>query len=594
MPAHQAAARPPSAAHDLLLGLCFFTAASLSAGLTRFQSGVAFIWLANAILLAALHNSPRDGWARRIALCALGSVVATSLFGMGPVSAVPLAILNVAEAAAGAMLLGWLNRGRISLSSGREIAGLLAVAVLVPAATGLPGAAVAHLVTHQDYWENWIAWTSGHALGVLTITPLTLLLLRGDVAWSIGNASVSARLEAVALLLLMIATSVSAFGQTQYPLLFLPFLTLVMCVFRIGRIGATLSLVILTIISAYYTLRGEGPIHLVAGGPGAEAQFLQLYLAVATLVALPAAAELKRRSRLFSELERNAAIHRLIIDRTGDLLMTTDVLGTITYTSPSIRTLTGYGAMELVGRRVRDIVAEQDQEIASVAHATALRDPSRTVMVEYRAHRATGETGWFESHIRAIVSETGETIGAVSIVREISDRKARESDLAAAAATDPLTGLANRRAFEAAYDRLSVAGHGHSIGCLAVFDLDHFKLVNDLHGHAAGDAVLHGFADILAREVRTGDVVARIGGEEFAVILVDANLEQAEVICDRIRRVLWAWSVSAPTGTALRPTVSVGIAPIHEGSTREETLDAADRALYRAKDRGRNRLAIAG
>jgi diguanylate cyclase (GGDEF)-like protein/PAS domain S-box-containing protein len=332
---------------------------------------------------------------------------------------------------------------------------------------------------------------------------------------------------------------------------------------------------------------------LIEGGPGVEAQFLQLYLAVATLVALPAAAELKRRSRLFSELERNAAIHRLIIDRTGDLLMTTDVLGTITYTSPSIRTVTGYGAMELVGRRVRDVVAEQDREVASVAHATALRDPSRTVMVEFRAHRATGETGWFESHIRAIVSETGETIGAVSIVREISDRKARESDLAAAAATDPLTGLANRRAFEAAYDRLSVAGHGHSIGCLAVFDLDHFKLVNDLHGHAAGDAVLHGFADILAREVRTGDVVARIGGEEFAVILVDSDLEQAEAICDRIRRVLWAWSVSAPTGAALRPTVSVGIAPIREDSTREETLEAADRALYRAKDRGRNRLAIA-
>jgi len=183
--------------------------------------------------------------------------------------------------------------------------------------------------------------------------------------------------------------------------------------------------------------------------------------------------------------------------------------------------------------------------------------------------------------------------GAVSIIREISARKARETDLAIAAATDPLTGLLNRRALEAAFRRQVAEGGRGPAGCVAVFDLDHFKRVNDAYGHAAGDLALRQFAVMLSRGVRGGDVVARTGGEEFAALLVGASLEQAQLICERIRNDVRSSQIDLGDGKLLQMTVSVGLGNIDHAHSLEGAMAAADAALYRAKKGGRNRLAIA-
>jgi len=578
---------------DSLLGLCYLVAAALPAGLARFGNGVAFIWIANALLLAVLCCRPARRWLAPVLWSAGASLLATALFGMGPAAAAPLALINVGEAICGALLLRRIAGPDIGLATGYEIVALVAAGLLSAALTGFAGAAVAHLVVRGPYWPNWIAWTSGHALGMLIVTPLALLILRGDAGGWVRATTTRDLLVAAGLFLALAAAVCTVFAQAHYPLLFLPFLPLMACVFRFGRFGAAVGLLLLALLSAVFTVQGLGPFELVPGEPAVRAQFLQLYLAFATLTALPAAAELKRRNRLFSELQRNAAIHRVIVDRTGDLLMVTDLDGIIRYVSPSITALSGFTPDQVTGAHARDLILPEDHDRVVAAHMQALAAPETTVMVEYRARKASGAIGWFESHIHAMTDDAERVTGAVTIVREVSRRKARESDLVAAARTDPLTGLANRRAFEAAFQGLDRAGATASLGCIAMFDLDHFKRINDAHGHAAGDDVLKAFAGMLARSVRGQDIVARLGGEEFGAILVGATADQAQAVCERVRCALADSALIAPDGTALHPTVSAGLSEIQPAASLEATLMAADHALYEAKHLGRNRLVFA-
>ena len=150
--------------------------------------------------------------------------------------------------------------------------------------------------------------------------------------------------------------------------------------------------------------------------------------------------------------------------------------------------------------------------------------------------------------------------------------------------TDPLTGLPNRRAF---FDSLAVQSASNEPACVAMIDIDHFKQVNDRLGHAAGDTVLCHFSDLARKAFRASDMVARIGGEEFAVILRGISVEQACLVCQRLVDRLAETQITTAMG-AVRVTISSGIAPIHQDG--EAAMAAADRALYQAKREGRSRL----
>lgn len=181
------------------------------------------------------------------------------------------------------------------------------------------------------------------------------------------------------------------------------------------------------------------------------------------------------------------------------------------------------------------------------------------------------------------------------MVRDISRHKSVEAALSRAAQTDPLTGVVNRRAFDAVLDqRLADVAAGRGTGVCAVLDLDFFKLVNDRHGHAAGDKVLCVFADVVRRSLRAGDLVSRLGGEEFAIILWDTDLREALAICERLRREVADLSVATGFGDTVHFTFSGGLARIGGGQSRQHVLREADEALYRAKHAGRNRLELAG
>lgn len=173
----------------------------------------------------------------------------------------------------------------------------------------------------------------------------------------------------------------------------------------------------------------------------------------------------------------------------------------------------------------------------------------------------------------------------LALVGQRSERRYR-----IAAETDGLTGLANRRRF--LDDVLSHLAGAPSRGALILFDLDHFKRINDTHGHLTGDRALVEFAGILANATPDRAVAARIGGEEFALFLPEGDTATAALLAEHIRQLTRAFALEA-VKDELRITVSVGVADIAEvGPDYEALHSAADVALYKAKSEGRDRVAV--
>ena len=167
---------------------------------------------------------------------------------------------------------------------------------------------------------------------------------------------------------------------------------------------------------------------------------------------------------------------------------------------------------------------------------------------------------------------------------------AARAELTRLAETDPLTGLANRRAFEARLE--AEIRHARTTGAplsVVVLDLDHFKEVNDRHGHEEGDRTLRTLAARMRSSTRASDVIARIGGEEFAWLLPGTAVEGARALADRLRRIIAA----EPFGVAGTRTISGGVAELGPGGDGAGLLRAADARLYAAKSSGRDRVVAA-
>ena len=235
------------------------------------------------------------------------------------------------------------------------------------------------------------------------------------------------------------------------------------------------------------------------------------------------------------------------------------------------------------GRRWRVAIAPLAARPSWVAAVIAPEDQFVTNVVDAQRENA----------VRAVLVGLAVTAVALPGVLALSNRMRRLSD---EAVTDATTGLANRRRFDAVLaDRLPRATPARPM-CVALVDVDSFKQVNDTWGHQVGDQVLAVAASRLRGEVRDKDLVARIGGDEFAVVLVDTELDVAVALLDRVRRAVVERPASTdkaeiPFGITIGVTVSHGSSgPADVADDRSSLLERADRALYRAKQAGRNRV----
>lgn len=216
--------------------------------------------------------------------------------------------------------------------------------------------------------------------------------------------------------------------------------------------------------------------------------------------------------------------------------------------------------------------------------------------VEVRMKTAPGRI--FTAELAAICMDYDNSPSILVALNDISQRKELEKELYRQASTDMLTGVHNRRSFMALAEQelRRTRRFARSMSVMMV-DIDHFKLINDHHGHAVGDIVLQAVVKRLLESLRLSDQLGRLGGEEFSVILPETSLKDAAEVAERARKHLEERPIIANSGktghTAISCTVSIGVAQLSaQDGTVDDLLNRADEALYRAKNSGRNRVEI--
>jgi diguanylate cyclase (GGDEF)-like protein/PAS domain S-box-containing protein len=255
----------------------------------------------------------------------------------------------------------------------------------------------------------------------------------------------------------------------------------------------------------------------------------------------------------------------------------------------SMEELTGLSAESVLGRTATDVFPHLREQGVDEMIQRAMRGESVSSPDIHYYVPGSSRSGWVSGVYRPHYDASGNVAGVIGLVRDITERKTAEQQIEYQAYHDALTGLANRRLFQEHLTlALALAGRRRRLVAVLFLDLDHFKLVNDTLGHTLGDALLREVGVRLKRAVREGDTVARVGGDEFTIVLQD--LEKKEDAASVAQKVIHA--VSEPVvidGHRLYVTTSVGVTVFpDDGEDAETLLKNADNAVYRAKAQGRN------
>ena len=286
----------------------------------------------------------------------------------------------------------------------------------------------------------------------------------------------------------------------------------------------------------------------------------------------------------FRLLEVAPIARDLVIERMSDGVLVVDAAGVISDVNPMGRRLLGIADVDPVGKHFTACLHHQPKLASMLRTSTAGR-------VEVQL--STKPLLYVDITVSTLEDHKHQTIGALALVRDITDRKHLEAELERLAAVDPLTGIGNRRHFDEAVEReLQRRARTGKPLSIALIDMDHLKQVNDRGGHSAGDVALQFLAQVMKRSARTIDVPARIGGDEFALLLTDTSAEDAAAAMERMRRDLRRMTDADERLNGI--SISVGIATAtHEANTPDAITRLADAALYRAKTGGRDRICVA-
>ncbi|WP_082443341.1 MULTISPECIES: sensor domain-containing diguanylate cyclase [unclassified Sphingomonas] len=581
-------------------GSVYFLAAVASLKLTLGNDGIATLWPPSGILLAVLLLAPRHRIAWHVAAAAMGAVVANLVAGNPPLTALTFAVANIGESTLAAWLLRRGGRGGTSFFDrqgllrfgGATIAGAMLSAMI---------ASTTVIAASDRLFLFWLSWLSTDLLGIFVVTPVILIFgraLHRPRTWAVPKSLATT----MAVFTLIAVVSAVTFAQSTYPPLFVPMLAVLLAVFWVGPLGAAGGVLIVAIVSTSAMTLGIGPIAQDDIGPLQRSLLLQCYLLTTFAASLPIATLLAARDRLLARLAEKM---RLL-----ELAESAAEVGHWRLDTGRQRVTWSQGVFRIHGI--------PDTMPPTFVSALAAYHPDDRAMVTRHIDHAIANHAGFEFRAR-IVRPDGEVRQVFSrgeidrinddgsfclfgITRDVTVQVAHETLLNDArvraeeaarlatimAETDQLTGIANRRrtmtALELAVSTADVDGGPVSI---AIFDIDHFKQVNDRHGHATGDQVLRRVARMAADELRKADVIGRFGGEEFVLILPDTTATVALRIAERVRAAIEKGNHHPPV------TISVGVAERLAGETGEALLRRADQALYAAKHEGRNTLRLA-
>ncbi len=294
---------------------------------------------------------------------------------------------------------------------------------------------------------------------------------------------------------------------------------------------------------------------------------------------------------LFEEKERaEITLHSI-----GDAVVTTGVGGAIEYLNPAAEALTGWTLAEAGRRPISEMLRLIDEQtlepvanpLARAMAENGVRPPDRQTALL----RRDGSSVAIEDNAAPIYDRNGKVVGGVIVFRDASAARSMAKRLTRQATTDPLTGVFNRLKFDQVLAaEIARSGRYKTPFAVVMYDIDHFKAVNDTHGHQVGDRVLVDLARIISGHIRQTDVLARWGGEEFMILAPNCDGEQAVRHAEKLRRLVEDF-VFDGVG---KVTCSFGVAQFRDGDTAETLTARADEALYAAKRAGRNRVRSSG
>ena len=397
------------------------------------------------------------------------------------------------------------------------------------------------------------------------------------------------------LLLTTLACTLAAwavFHQTQQPLLYMLAAVMVFAGYFTGLRGAAAGVIAMAVVASQYTVQGSGPLALM---PGADLQArmlgLQLFTALGgtTVLLFTSALMAFSRERVLSQ--RNLA-KMMAVMATSPVGICFTRRNRFELVSSSFETMFGYAKDSLIGRPSDIIVESSLSYRAMMLRYRAAIDAGRTFVEEVELSRSDGSHFWGKMQGAPIRSE-GHTTGAIWTVEDVTEARALRERLSWSATHDPLTDLVNRREFEARLADWLKARPAGQLASILVIDLDRFKAVNDLGGHAAGDRMLKEVAAIMQDAVRQGDTVARLGGDEFGILLMGCPTGFAAVVAEKIltqvRNHALVWN-----GESLSVGASIGALDIGANYLDvASVIAAADRACYAAKHAGRDSVFLA-
>jgi diguanylate cyclase (GGDEF)-like protein/PAS domain S-box-containing protein len=292
-----------------------------------------------------------------------------------------------------------------------------------------------------------------------------------------------------------------------------------------------------------------------------------------------------------ADLQRSQDRYRLLAENAWEVIWTAAPNGTITYISPSVERVRGFTPAEAMSLSI-----EQTHPPATAASVldfyqrlfTAVRSGTELPVFrgEHEYYRKDGSIIVGEVQVIPQMDAEGRLVEILGVTRDISERKQFEAELRRLAVYDPVTGVWNRRhGEELLVADLQQARDSRQRLTVLMLDIDHFKSINDTHGHQAGDQVLAEICRRVLDTVNTTDVVARWGGEEFVVMLRNCGRDDALSVAEKIR----ARIADSPFGAVGSVTVSIGASELTDTDDLTSWLARADEALYRAKRSGRNR-----
>jgi diguanylate cyclase (GGDEF)-like protein/PAS domain S-box-containing protein len=302
-----------------------------------------------------------------------------------------------------------------------------------------------------------------------------------------------------------------------------------------------------------------------------------------------------KQAQLSAATEKEQA--QVTLSAITDGVITTNLDGTIALLNPVAERMTGWSQEEASGRSIDDVVHPFDDNRSDVPVTQLIRDcvdEGRTMegLPHAMLSARGGQRFAIESAIAPIALQDGEVIGAVLVFHDVTEARRMIDQLGFEASHDALTGLLNRREFGVRLARtLERIRHAPDSGAALLYmDLDQFKIVNDTCGHAAGDDLLHMLSQVYRVHVRERDTLARIGGDEFALIVDHCTVAEALVVAEKIREATRNFRYVC-NNRVFHLGVSIGLIPIDANAPSvEEALRQADHACYIAKETGRNRI----